>query len=142
MKILKISLIALMFVSLSSMSNNSTVEKAVVRIEQAHKWEKLGSRVVNMRGDHDEIMVTALNGVFTKVKFRVNKAPIHVNNIRIVFGNGESKNVKIQRKFAPGTDSRVIDLPGNKRIIKKIVFNYKTVPNHKGKAVVVAWGKH
>lgn len=105
-------------------------------------WQRLGSRMVNMRGDHDEIPVTAFKGAFTKLKFKVKGAPIHVRNVRIIFGNGSDMNFKIGRKFAPGTESRVLDLPGNKRIIKKINFNYKTVPTVKGRAEVVVWGRH
>ncbi len=106
------------------------------------EWQRLGSRTVNMRADHDEIPVTAFKGAFTKLKFRVKGAPIHVKNVRIVFGNGNDQNFKIDRKFAPGTESRVLDLPGNKRVIKKIVMNYRSVQTPKGKAEVVVWGKH
>lgn len=106
------------------------------------KWEKLGNKVINMIADRDVLQVRAHEGVFTKVKFAVRKAPIHINNIRIVFGNGNDKNIVINRKFAPGTESRVIDLPGNKRMIKKIIFNYKTVPAGRGRAYIAAWGRH
>jgi len=105
-------------------------------------WQKLGMRVVNMKADHDVIPVTAFKGAFTKLKFKVKGAPIHVRNVRVIFGNGEDMNIKVGRKILAGTESRVFDLPGNKRIIKKINLNYKTVPTFKGKAVVVAWGKH
>jgi hypothetical protein len=106
------------------------------------KWEKLGMRIVNMKADHDEIPVTFLEGVFTKVRLKIMKAPIHLLNINIVFGNGSNKNVVFNRKFAAGSYTRIIDLPGNKRIIKKVKLNYKSVPAGKGRAVVSLWGKH
>jgi hypothetical protein len=109
---------------------------------RVQNWEKLGQKVVNMKGDHDELLVTTMEGVFTAVKFKVLKAPIHVVNVRIVFGNGEDLNFPVNRKFAAGEESAVLDLPGNKRIIKKIVFNYKSVPAGKGRAVVLAFGRH
>lgn len=104
-------------------------------------WEKLGMRVVNMQAEHDEIPVTVAEGFFTKVRLRIMKAPIHLLNINIVFGNGSNKNVVFNKKFAPGTMTRVIDLPGNRRIIKKVKLNYKSVPVGKGRAVVSLWGK-
>jgi len=113
-----------------------------VKNKQAFKWEKLGSRKVNMGADHDEILVTAYEGFFTKIKFKVLDAPILLRNVKIVFGNGESRNVKVNKKFTAGMESRVIDLPGNKRIIKKIVMNYTAVAKHKGKATFVVWGRH
>jgi len=116
--------------------------KNVEQVGQAVKWEKLGSRKVNMGADHDEILVTAFEGFFTKLKFKVLDAPILVRNIKVVFGNGESRNFKINKKFPAGAMSRVLDLPGNKRIIKKIVMNYTSVAKHKGRATVVVMGRH
>ena len=113
-----------------------------VKNKQTFKWEKLGSRKVNMGADHDEILVTAYEGFFTKIKFKVLDAPILLRNVKIVFGNGESRNVKVNKKFTAGMESRVIDLPGNKRIIRKIVMNYTAVAKHKGKATFVVWGRH
>jgi hypothetical protein len=105
-------------------------------------WEKLGSKIVNMHADHDEIIVTAHDGLFTKLKFKVLKAPLFLHNINVIFGNGSSENIVFNKKFTPGTESRVIDLPGNKRIIKKINLNYKTPKNPKGKSMIVLFGKH
>lgn len=105
-------------------------------------WEKLGSRLVNYKADHDVISVTVHEGFYTKVKFGIRKAPIHLKNINILFGNGENKNVVFNKRFDPGSFTRVIDLPGNKRIIKSIKLNYKTIASGKARATVVAYGKH
>ncbi|OIQ36727.1 MAG: hypothetical protein BM555_02165 [Crocinitomix sp. MedPE-SWsnd] len=115
--------------------------KAPTKLQPQKDWVKLGSRVVNMTADHDEILVTIKDGLFTKVRLKVMKAPIHLKNINIVFGNGENKNVKFDKKFAPGTFTRVIDLTGNKRIIKKVKLNYRSVPKGKGRAVVSLFGR-
>ncbi len=106
------------------------------------KWEKLGTKTVNMKLDHDELMVTAKDGAFTAVKFKVLSAPVKVISVKVVFGNGQTEFFKVNKQFAPGTESRILDLPGNKRIIKKIVFNYITKPNPKGKAIITVWGRH
>jgi len=108
----------------------------------AAKWIRLGERTVNMQIDHDEIMVTAAEGVFTKVKFHILKAPIHVLTARVVFGNGKDIVLGLNKRYAAGQWTKVFDLPGNKRIIRKIVVNYKSVPVGKGRAHIVAWGKH
>jgi hypothetical protein len=113
-----------------------------IKAKAPGECEKLGTKIVNMRADHDVLMVTHHEGFYTKVKFGIRKAPIKIHNIRIVFGNGNDKNIVINKRVEPGTFTRVIDLPGNKRIIRKIKMNYKTVPGVNGKAVFVAWGKH
>jgi len=137
MKMMKLFALCVM-VGLGSMSFAST--DAVAKVQQKD-WVKLGSRVVNMQADHDEIMVTVKDGFFTKVRLKIMKAPIHLKNINIIFGNGTNKNVVFNKKFAAGSFTRVIDLTGNKRIIKKVKLNYKSVPVGKGKAVVTLFGR-
>ena len=80
--------------------------------------------------------------VFYQIKFKVLDAPILLRSVKIVFGNGEFIRVKVNKKFTAGVESRVIDLPGNKRIIRKVMMNYTAVAKHKGNATFVAWGKH
>jgi len=109
---------------------------------QPGKWQVLGKRKVNMRADHDEIPVTVLSGVFTGLKFKVLFAPIYVKNFRVFYGNGTSENFVINKRIPKGTFTRVIDLKGNKRVIKKINLNYTTIPNFKGKAEVIVFGRH
>lgn len=121
-----------------SFSAASTAGKAL----DGPLWEKLGMKVVDMRADHDEIVVGAYDGLFTKVKLKIMKAPIHLLNINIIFGNGTNENVVFNRKFAAGSETRVIDLTGGKRIIKRVKLNYKSVPAGQGRAVVSLWGRH
>lgn len=110
---------------------------------KAPKWEKLGERVVNFKADHDEIPVTAQEGRFTALKLRVKNAPVFVKNVRIVYGNGDSQNHPVGKRIPAGSETPPINLPGDKRIVKKVVFNYKSAPNRgMDKAVVVLWGRH
>ena len=122
-------------------SKNQTTN-SIKKSVQGIKWQKLGSRLVNIKADHDEILVTAVNGVFKSLKFKVSKAPIHIKSMKVVFGNGQTQVFNFGKKFLPGKESKILDLPGNKRIIKKIVFNYKTVPGPNGKAFISVWGRH
>jgi len=106
------------------------------------KWEKLGKKVISMKAEKDVMLVTRLEGTFTAVKFKVLKAPIHLHTAEVIYGNGASNMLTINKKIPAGSDSRVFDLPGNKRIIKKIIFKYKTVPTKRGKSIIVAAGRH
>jgi hypothetical protein len=109
---------------------------------QISDWEIIGEKAVDLQADHDEIIVTAAEGTFKAIKFKVLKAPIHVVNFRIFFGNGSTENFEINKDFPKGFESDIIDLPGNERIIHKININYRTLHVGKGKAVVVVFGKH
>ena len=120
--------------------SGSNAGKNLQTVSQA--WEKLGTRVVTMTADHDEIPVTIHNGFYTAIQLRIMKAPIHLLNINIVFGNGDNENIVFDKLFAAGTETRVIDLVGNNRVISKVNLNYKSVPSQKGRAVVSLWGRH
>lgn len=138
MKALKIFGLTIALV-LSTVAMSNTAAKKLIA---PGAWEKLGTKTVDMKADHDVLMVTFHEGFYSKVKFVIRKAPLHLKNVNIVFGNGDNKNIVFNKRFNAGSTTRIIDLPGNKRIIKKIKLNYKTIPTGKGKAIFVAWGRH
>ena len=105
-------------------------------------WELLGVRKVNYALDRDEIMVTRAEGLFTGLQIRVKRGPVNMHRLVVHYGNGESEEVALRENFRAGGVSRVIDLPGNKRIIKKVVFVYDTKNLANRKALVELWGRH
>ena len=105
-------------------------------------WEKLGQRKVNYKVDRDEIFVTAKDGRFTKVKIHVKHAPINMRKMVVHFGNGETQNVQLRNKIPAGGESRVIDLKGGKRVIKKVVFWYDTKNYGPKRAILELHGRH
>lgn len=109
---------------------------------ETRPWELLGSRIINYGLDRDEILVTRAEGLFTAVQLRVKRSPINMHKLAIHYGNGEVDEIELRENFRPGTASRVIDLPGNKRVIKKVVLWYDTKNLAVGKGVVELWGKH
>ena len=108
----------------------------------APNWTKLGERLVDFRADHDVLPVTAHKGAFTALKLKVLRAPIFINRVTVHYGNGSSQAIPVNRRFAAGSESKVLNLPGNKRIIKKITFRYKTGPKAIKKSMVVVLGRH
>jgi len=110
------------------------------------KWVTLGSRKVGWLVDRDEIAVTAKEGVFTKLRFHTTGNKIHLLRVRVVYGNGQDTELNPNVLIAAGTTSAALDLPGNKRIVKKVVFWYKTPGKRrarlKPRATVTLHGKH
>lgn len=106
------------------------------------KWERLGVRKVNYGLDHDVIPVGAHEGGFKKLKVVVNASPLNMHKMVVHFGNGTQENIDLKHNFTKASASRVIDLPGEKRIIKSIEFWYDTKNFAKGKATVRVFGMH
>jgi hypothetical protein len=106
------------------------------------RWEKLGERKVNFGLDHDEILVTAGEGRFTALKFLVKKGGINMHKMVVHFGDGSTEEIELRNDIPAGGESRVIDLPGKKRVIRKVAFWYDTKNYADKKAVVELWGRH
>jgi len=105
------------------------------------RWERLGQREVDFRNDHDQIDVGRKEGRFRQLEVRVKNAPIEIYDMVVTFGNDETFKPKLRHKFTEGTGSRIIDLPGERRTIKRIDFNYKSINRREGKGTVEVRGR-
>lgn len=103
-------------------------------------WKFIGDKIANFSIDRDVLYVTG-NDIYTKIKLHVTDAPLNMHDMDIYFENGDKQNVGLKNNFAQGDWSRVIDLPGNQRRIKKIEFVYDTKNVGRGKARIAVWGK-
>lgn len=106
------------------------------------RWELLGAKKVNYGLDRDEIDVTAKEGVFSALKLKVNRGGINLHRVAVHFGNGEVEELELRANIPAGGESRVLDLPGNKRVIQKVVFWYDTKNYANKKAVIQLWGRN
>ncbi|MEO8549730.1 MAG: hypothetical protein ABI678_07145 [Kofleriaceae bacterium] len=90
-------------------------------------WTKLGERTVNGRVDHDKIDVGKYEGKFTKLTMYVEKSDLELLDFEITFGNGERFHPEAKYFFKEGSRTRVIDLPGDERVIKSINLKYRNL---------------
>ena len=105
------------------------------------RWELLGQREVDFRNDHDQIDVGRNEGQFKQLQIRVQDAPIEVTNMVVTFANDQTFSPKIRYRFAEGSGTQVIDLPGERRTIKRIDFNYRSISRREGKGTVAVFGR-
>jgi len=102
-------------------------------------WMKLGEREVNGRVDHDKIDVGRYEGKFSKLTLYVEKSDLELLDFEITFGDGQKFHPEVRHVFKEGSRTRVIDLPGDDRVIKAINLTYKNLPGG-GRAKVEVWG--
>ena len=100
----------------------------------------LGERFVNGRADHDVIPVGRADGRFTSIMIVVENAPVEVFDIDVTFGNNERYRIPTRLVFGPDTTSRMVDLPGGARIIKRVDFYYGNLRGA-GQAKVELWAR-
>ncbi len=103
-------------------------------------WEKLGSRTVNGKGDRDSIPVGRSEGTFSAIRFRVRHSALRMHNVVIVFGDGTTFSPNTRSVFDRGTTSHTVDLPGNRRVIRRVDFHYSDLPGG-GAAEIEVWAR-
>jgi hypothetical protein len=103
-------------------------------------WHKIGETKADFTKERDEISVMGADR-FASIKFKVTEASIQLNSLEVYYEEGDMQKVMIGSSIKAPGESRVIDLTGKERNLKKVVFVYKTVDNVKDqKAHVELWG--
>lgn len=103
-------------------------------------WEKLGERVVHGKGERDAILVTGREGTFKRIRLSVEHSALEMFDVEVVFGDGERFSPGTRLVFGENSRSRVIDLPGAARVIRKVEFRYGNLPGN-GRAQVELWAR-
>jgi hypothetical protein len=100
----------------------------------------LGERAVNGGMDHDAIHVGRRDGRFHELMIVVERAPIELYDLVVMFGNGERWEAHTRMVFGAESTSRNIDLPGGGRIIQRVDFRYGNLVAG-AQAKVELWGR-
>ncbi len=118
----------------------STTPQPSIIMSDKKGWHQIGSRSVDFVRDRDEILVLGADR-FSAIQFRVTEASIQLMNLEVYYESGDKQNIDVNSPIMAGEDSKVINLNGGERSLKKIVFVYKTIPNQTAeKATVEVWG--
>jgi hypothetical protein len=103
------------------------------------EWVRIGASHVDGAKDHDTLTVGADNGSFSAVQLRVKDSDIVLADMKITFGDDKTFEPNLRLVFNENTRSRIIDLPGDKRVIKTVDYTYGNLPGG-GAADVVLFG--
>lgn len=102
-----------------------TREALVATPPSTEGWDHLGARPVDFRVDHDALLAGG-RGAFRALRFDVEGSSLEMFDIKITFRNGETFSPATRLLFKAGSMSRVIDLPGGARVIRRIDFYYRS----------------
>ena len=85
----------------------------------------LGNTRVDGARDHDTINVGgAASGAFRAIQLRVTGGAIRFDRLVVRYGNGTQEEIPIRNRIAAGSRTRIIDLPGERRIIRFVDLWY------------------
>ncbi len=120
--------------------NSSSMKESSLIVSDKKGWHKIGERLVDFVKDHDELVVIGADR-FSAIKFMVTESSIQLMSLEVYFESGDNQKVRVESPVIAGTESKVFNLNGGEREVKKIVFHYKTLPNQSAeKAIVEVWG--
>lgn len=104
-------------------------------------WEIIGETKVNFVRDNDELDVKSYNR-FTAIRFRVEDREIRMNELEIVFDNGDVLKPQLDETIPADRYSRDIEVNQEGRVIDRIRFRYRTTGNVlRGRAKVLVFGR-
>jgi hypothetical protein len=89
-------------------------------------WQLLDRRRVSFASEKDIIEVDIREGLFDAIPVEVQDGESEMDNIRVVFGNGTNYSPDTRVAFRERSHSRVIDLPGEAPVIRRIEFRYRS----------------
>jgi hypothetical protein len=104
------------------------------------RWEFLGRREVDFHVDHDTIEVGRAEGRFHELRFVVRGADLEMYDVRVVLGDGEVIRPATRLVFERG-DARTIELPGDRRVVRRVEFTYRSLRGAGRRAVVRLYGR-
>ena len=96
----------------------------------------IGSITYEGQPVREVINVGGREGEFQGIRFEVRQSDVEVLDLRIVYGNGQTEDVRVRQLFRAGSSSRVIALGNPRRAVRQVIFNF--VP--KGPARIVVFG--
>jgi hypothetical protein len=107
-----------------------------------YRWELLGRREVDTQVDRDVIEVGRNQGRFRGLKFEVHGGSIEMYEVKVILGDGEPYRHGGKMIFERG-ESRYIDLPGERRSVRRVEFLYRALSSGRGgrHATVTLYGR-
>jgi hypothetical protein len=89
-------------------------------------WSLLGEKRVSFRAERDVIRVGRREGRFSRIGLEAIGNDVHLMNVTIHFGNRTSTRLRLDELVRAGRRSRVLDFPGNHRIIHSVELTYRS----------------
>lgn len=100
-----------------------------------------GAQYVGFLTDRDVIRVGNEIGKFAKIRLRVLDNDIHINEMKVVYLNGESDTLAVNADIPKNSRTNWIDLRGD-RFIKEIQLVYRSRPSFNGQARIEVFGQY
>jgi hypothetical protein len=100
-----------------------------------------GAQYVGFGVDRDVIRVGNEVGKFDRIRLRVLENDIFINDLKVVYANGETDALVVNAEIPKNSRTNWIDLKGD-RFIKEIQMVYRSKPSFRGQARIEVLGQY
>ena len=139
MKTFKKPLIALFACAFLLLNFSCSSSRKTISIEEG--WDLLGENKVNFVKDKDEVIVYNTER-YTALRFKVENKDVRINELKVVFQNGDKLDPVMDDVVQKDQFSKVIELSKLGTSIRSINFRYRSTGSIlKGRANVLVFGK-
>ncbi|MEO8711872.1 MAG: hypothetical protein ABI405_07115 [Parafilimonas sp.] len=105
-----------------------------------NKGQKIGETTVAFKTEKAVITIANPDN-FKSLSIIATNAPVHIDNITVVYETGDPEVIPIRYDFRTGIASRAIDLQNSQLKIKEVDLAYKAVSNRTDStAHIEIWG--
>lgn len=100
-----------------------------------------GAQYVGFGVDRDVIRVGNEVGKFNRIRLRVLDNDIYINEMKVVYSNGETDTLAVNANVPKNSRTNWIELKGS-RFIKEIQLVYRSKPSFRGQARIEVFGNY
>lgn len=100
-----------------------------------------GAQYVGFGVDRDVVRVGSEVGKFSRIRLRVLDNDIFINEMKVVYSNGETDTLAVNANVPKNSRTNWIELKGD-RFIKEIELVYRSKPSFRGQARVEVFGEY
>ncbi len=91
---------------------------------RATAWFASATPMLTAPRDHDSIEVGRSDGTFRAIQLRVSGGAVNFDGSIVRYGNGTQEEIAVRNRIPDGGHTRIIDLPGDRRIIQSVDLWY------------------
>jgi len=106
----------------------------------AQHWKKLGSCSLDLKNEHDTVVVTYRKGFLARIKLTVTGSSLFFRRMVITYSNGEKQTFTRSVTLEKGESTSELDLLDRQRNVARVDIWYESRSLNGTKAKVILYG--
>ena len=129
------------FVAAALMPTGASAQQGRGGYRYGEFWDKLGCVEIGFRGEREVIPVGQQSGRFKAIRLEVERRDVFINDLKVVYANGEADDLVVGAFVRQGVSSRALDVRGHARSIERVeVIARKAEGQDRGRAEICVFG--